>query len=609
MNICATLPIQISLGNIMKDDNKTKKQLIIELSELRSQNAALKETSNGNIAAQLVNQEDTRYAESIVETIREPLLVLDANLKIISANRNFYTTFKVNPGETIGNFIYDLGNKQWDIPKLRKLLENILPKNEVFNNFEVAHNFQNIGYKVMLINARQIYRKDIDSKIILLAIEDITERKRLENLLTESEARYRHLFETSSDGIVFLEQSEGKITHANPASEKMLGYTKKEIIGNKLQDIGVSLDMGDFQTTIQNLNRIGIINYSNVPVTTKSGQQIYTDIYLVDRAILVQCSIRDITERNQTEEALQESEARLRDVLSNSPDVSYKRNLQTDSYDYLSPSFAKNYGYDIDEMKNLPMESLMTLIHPDDLPELGRVIAASNSDAVGTESQMKYRFRQKDGTYRWLHDQFTVMRDADGTPLAIIGSVRDITKQKQVEEALVKSEERYHELSIIDGLTHLYNSRHFYLQLKSEIERSNRHGQPLTLLLLDLDNFKAFNDTYGHIEGDQVLLRLGQVIKRCLRQTDSAYRYGGEEFTILLPMTTSNDAAVTAERIRTEFKKEIFSPAPGQDIHMTVSIGLAQYKTKEEMKVFVNRVDQLMYQAKNSGKDRVCSEA
>jgi diguanylate cyclase (GGDEF)-like protein len=180
---------------------------------------------------------------------------------------------------------------------------------------------------------------------------------------------------------------------------------------------------------------------------------------------------------------------------------------------------------------------------------------------------------------------------------------------KETEEELKESEQRYRELSIIDDLTQLYNSRHFYVQLKSETERSNRYGQPLTLLLLDLDNFKAFNDAYGHVEGDQVLSRLGQVVKRCLRETDSAYRYGGEEFTILLPMTTSGEGVVTAERIRTEFRKETFSPAPGQEVHMTLSIGLAQYRTKEEVKAFVHRVDQWMYQGKKNGKDRVCCES
>ena len=175
-------------------------------------------------------------------------------------------------------------------------------------------------------------------------------------------------------------------------------------------------------------------------------------------------------------------------------------------------------------------------------------------------------------------------------------------------EALRESEKRYREISIVDDLTQLYNFRHFYFQLKIELDRSNRYEQPLTLLLLDLDNFKAYNDAYGHVEGDQVLLRLGQMVKRCLRETDFAYRYGGEEFTILLPMTTSADGAVTAERIRTEFKKETFSPTLGQDVHVTVSIGLSQYKPQEDMKAFVHRVDQLMYQGKKNGKDRVCSE-
>ena len=117
------------------------------------------------------------YAENIVETVREPLLVLDSNLHIISANAAFYSTFKVTPAETIGNFIYELGNRQWNIPALRVLLENILPQNTVFNDYEVDHLFQNIGRKIIMLNARQIFRKDVGSHIILLAMEDITERR------------------------------------------------------------------------------------------------------------------------------------------------------------------------------------------------------------------------------------------------------------------------------------------------------------------------------------------------------------------------------------------------------------------------------------------------
>ncbi|MDZ7698119.1 MAG: response regulator [Deltaproteobacteria bacterium] len=299
----------------MKDDHNTKKELIDELTELRSQNAALKKSTAEGISAELAVEEARRYAESIVETVREPLLVLDADMKIISANRHFYATFNVIPSETLGCFIYDLGNKQWDIPLLRELLEEILPEKETFDDFEVSHVFQDIGHKVMLLNARQVYRKDIDAAMILLAIEDITERKRLETLLTESEERFRRLFETADDAIVLLEKGEGKITHANPSTEKMLGYAREESTGNKLQDIGVLLDQSDFQTTMENLNKSGMIKYDDVPAKTKAGQHIHTDIYLVDaildRAMLVQCNIRDITARKQAEANLLETNRHL----------------------------------------------------------------------------------------------------------------------------------------------------------------------------------------------------------------------------------------------------------------------------------------------------------
>jgi diguanylate cyclase (GGDEF)-like protein/PAS domain S-box-containing protein len=121
------------------------------------------------------------YAENIVESVREPLLVLNADLKILTANHSFYETFKVTSADTIGNFIYDLGNRQWDIPKLRVLFEEVLPNSSVFNNYEVDHNFLGIGHKTILLNAREIYRENIGSHIILLAMEDITERKQLED--------------------------------------------------------------------------------------------------------------------------------------------------------------------------------------------------------------------------------------------------------------------------------------------------------------------------------------------------------------------------------------------------------------------------------------------
>jgi two-component system, chemotaxis family, CheB/CheR fusion protein len=123
---------------------------------------------------------EAKMFEDIVETVREPLIVLDSDLMIVSANRSFYNSFRVTPDETIGHLIYDLGNRQWDIPRLRTLLEEILPKNNKFDDYEVEHIFSKIGHKIMLLNARRITHKEIGSQMILLAIEDITKFRKLE---------------------------------------------------------------------------------------------------------------------------------------------------------------------------------------------------------------------------------------------------------------------------------------------------------------------------------------------------------------------------------------------------------------------------------------------
>ncbi len=137
--------------------------------------------------AEQAEQNARVYAESIVETLRESLVVLDEQLRIVIANQTFYKTFKASLEETVDKFIYDLGNGQWNIPALKKLLEEIILKNTQFQDFEVEHEFPNIGRKTMLLNARQIYQRDVNKPLILLAIEDITEKKKLESQLLRAQ--------------------------------------------------------------------------------------------------------------------------------------------------------------------------------------------------------------------------------------------------------------------------------------------------------------------------------------------------------------------------------------------------------------------------------------
>jgi PAS domain S-box-containing protein len=231
-------------------------------------------------------------------------LVLNQNLSVVIASRSFYEFFKVKPEETVGRLIYDLGNKQWDIPKLRELLEKIIPQQTSFNNYEVEHDFNTIGRRILLLNARRVAQAIGKEGLILLAFEDVTKHKLLEDLLADSEERFRRLFETANDGILLLEKSKLKIRFANPAITEMLGYSNEEFIGRGLKDIGFGDNIGTFQEVIQTLNKDGIIHYNDVPIQKKTGQVVDTDIYMVNKASLVQCNIRNISERKKLVEDL-----------------------------------------------------------------------------------------------------------------------------------------------------------------------------------------------------------------------------------------------------------------------------------------------------------------
>jgi PAS domain S-box-containing protein len=157
------------------EDITERKQIEAGLENTRKELAVIKKSAD----------EASEFAESVINTVREPLISLDQNLRVVTVSRSFYEFFKVKPEETIGNLIYDLGNRQWDIPKLRTLLEEILLRDNKFDDYEVEHEFSNIGHKIMLLNARRIVKKESGSQLILLAIEDITEKMILQRALTE----------------------------------------------------------------------------------------------------------------------------------------------------------------------------------------------------------------------------------------------------------------------------------------------------------------------------------------------------------------------------------------------------------------------------------------
>ncbi len=177
------------------------------------------------------------YAQDIVDTVREPLLMLDTTLRVRSANRAFYRTFQVSPEETENRLIYELGNGQWDIPDLRTLLEDVVPKSSVFNDFELEHTFPIIGRRVMLLNARKL-RPGSHAELLVLAMEDVTERKRAEEALLKAGALQSAIFNSANFSSIATD-AKGVIQIFNVGAERMLGYAAAEVM-NKITPADIS---------------------------------------------------------------------------------------------------------------------------------------------------------------------------------------------------------------------------------------------------------------------------------------------------------------------------------------------------------------------------------
>ena len=180
----------------------------------------------------------------------------------------------------------------------------------------------------------------------------------------------------------------------------------------------------------------------------------------------------------------------------------------------------------------------------------------------------------------------------------LILRINRVLKERSLINDRDKMIKKLKRLTIEDSLTGLYNSRHFFDQLDKEIKRSNRYLHPISLIFIDVDNFKGINDSYGHMIGDKVLSQIAKRIKSCLRSNDTAYRFAGDEFTIILPETTSGEAKVLADRIIYKFSRESIKVDELEILEITLSIGITEYQKNEEAQQFVHRADITMYEAK-----------
>jgi len=247
----------------------------------------------------------TQYAEAIVDTLREPLLIVDKDLEVLLANAAFCRTFLVSEEETRGKKIYDLGNGQWNIPGLKKLLEEILPREMTINNYKITHKFQKIGSKTMQLNARKLIKDGEAPEVILIVIEDVTEHEGTEHRMSASEVKYRKLFETAKDGILLIDPVTENIIDANPFLLEMIGYSLADVVGKKLWEIGAIRNIEATKAIFEELQKTRYARYEDMPMRSKDGKdhevEFVSNRYFVDGTEMIQCNIRDITDRKDTE--------------------------------------------------------------------------------------------------------------------------------------------------------------------------------------------------------------------------------------------------------------------------------------------------------------------
>jgi len=250
------------------------------------------------------NQVDAvKHAQDIIAIVREPFLVLDSSLHVVTANPSFYKMYKALKKDTEGTLVYKLGNHQWDIPELRKILEEVLPKKKELTDLEVTHDFPVIGQKTMLLNARKI----AGIELILLSIEDITTQKQLEESKERSEKRFRAMIEKSDDAIALV-NADGKVLYASPSTVRVMGYTPEEMqkLNNPFEL--VPPDERKPVTTLfeQVLKKRGSSGHTTHRIKHKNGsfiwlESVMTNLLFDPNVYAVVINYRDINKRRELE--------------------------------------------------------------------------------------------------------------------------------------------------------------------------------------------------------------------------------------------------------------------------------------------------------------------
>jgi diguanylate cyclase (GGDEF)-like protein/PAS domain S-box-containing protein len=431
----------------------------------------------------------------------------------------------------------------------------------------------------------------------LLRVRDITERVVAERSLTESEDQFRAIFNSVRDGIILGEAQSRRFRMVNASICVMLGYSAEELIRIGVEGIHPHENISYVHSQFERLarNEIGIA--PNLPMMRKDGSVFYADVNVgpitLDGIPCLVGVFRDVTERRRAQQDLTESEALLRAIFDAGQDGILLIEVKTQRFRMGNAAMCRMLGYGQDELLELRTED----IHPEEnladvVLQIERLIKREITIAQNLP------VKKKDGSVFFV-DINAVSLQAKGDSF-ILAAFKDISERMRADEA----EER----ASRDSLTDLYNHRTFHALLEEEITRSRRFNRPVSLLMIDIDHFKLVNDTHGHQAGDTILKKLSKILLKCSREVDRVCRYGGEEFTLILPETGATEAEKLAERLRLAVQKHSFEVDGNKTVSVTVSIGIASYpQHADTLQDLVGASDTALYAAKEGGRNRVCS--
>ena len=306
-----------------------------------------------------------------------------------------------------------------------------------------------------------------------------------------------------------------------------------------------------------------------------------------------------------TDNTMQDDSTVYKTLLESTKAIPWKIDWSTMQFAYIGPQIEQLLGWAPDSWKTA--NDWAERMHPEDRQWVVDFCVSQSKSGIDHEAD--YRALTKDGSYVWIRDVVHVVRKDDGEVDALIGFMFDISERKKTEEQLATLRKELEEMSYKDGLTGVANRRMFDSVLELEWSNARRSRQPLSLIMLDIDHFKEYNDHYGHIQGDDCLIRVAEVLTTAAtRSRDFIARFGGEEFVLVLPETDADAAAKIAERCRQLiFKAQIpHASSPVSNV-VTISVGVGTIlpSHQDEPMAFIEATDKKLYLAKHQGRNRV----